>query len=253
MEWIRVTVSGDSGEVTDLDDPSALDDQFPDEHEEHDELDLDLPVLHNRTYRVRAYRQSDTELRIRGSVKDVKPPGIYIPIDTEPLTIHHMVVDLVIGYPSLEITDASVVFETHPHATCPTIADHYENLVGLSIARGFTHRVRELFGGPRGCTHTTALLQAMAPVAIQSIWSMRSMAERDGGVPVMGPRAITPEQRRAMLEMNRNTCHVWSEDGEHFQRGMRGELVEPPIWGAERLRRLGVDPADWYSTGAAEQ
>jgi len=37
----------------------------------------------------------------------------------------------------------------------------------LSIARGFTHKVRGLFGGPRGCTHTTALSQAMAPEAIQ--------------------------------------------------------------------------------------
>ena len=32
---------------------------------------------------------------------------------------------------------------------------------------------------PRGCTHTTALLQAMAPVAIQSMWSFRvAEAER---------------------------------------------------------------------------
>ena len=55
-------------------------------------------------------------------------------------------------------------------------------LVGLSIARGFTHRVRELFGGPRGCTHTTALLQAMAPIAMQCFWSMRSAA--CNGVPL---------------------------------------------------------------------
>ena len=58
---------------------------------------------------------------------------------------------------------ADVVFEAHPHTTCPAIIEHYQGLVGLSIARGFTHQVRELFGGPRGCTHTTALLLAMAP------------------------------------------------------------------------------------------
>ena len=65
-----------------------------------------------------------------------------------------------------------MLFETHPHTECVSIVDAYRGLVGLSITRGFTHKVRELFGGPRGCTHTTALLMAMAPVAVQCIWSM---------------------------------------------------------------------------------
>jgi hypothetical protein len=131
-----------------------------------DFADLDLPLLHQRTYLVRSYRESDTQLRIRGSVQDLKPAGLYIADDPDPLDIHHMVVDLVVAFPAMEIVDAKVVMERHPHPECVRIEDHYTKLAGLSITRGFTHKVRELFGGPRGCTHTTALLQAMAPVAI---------------------------------------------------------------------------------------
>ena len=112
----------------------------------------------------------------------------------------------------MQIVAAAVGFESHPNEECPQIVTHYDQLVGLSIARGFTHRVRELFGGPRGCTHTTALLQAMAPVAVQCIWSMRASEARRG--ETQGALDLTPEQRRAMWQMNVNTCHVWAEDSD---------------------------------------
>jgi Protein of unknown function (DUF2889) len=205
-------------------------------------------LLHHRTYDVRSYRQSDEELRIRGEVKDQKPAGMYIEGDPEPLTIHHMIVDLVVAYPSLVITAAEVVMETHPHAECPRITPHYSNLVGLSVTRGFTHKVRELFGRPRGCTHTTALLQAMAPVAVQSIWPMRVLG--DGSQPVdppLGPSA-TPEQIRERMAFNINTCHVWTEDGEVLQRLAETGEMAPPLWVVNRYRELGRDLADWRPT-----
>ncbi len=210
----------------------------------------ELPLLHDRTYSVRAYRQSDTELRLRGQIRDQKPPGVYVADDPDPLTVHHMVVDLVIAFPSLEIVDAEVVMETHPHAHCPTITDHYRALVGLSIARGYTHKVRELFGGPRGCTHTTALLQAMAPVAVQSFWSMRAAAAEDG-TPVDLPLAtgpdglVTDEAIRERFAHNLNSCHVWAEDGTTIGAIKRGEELEPPLWIQERFESLGVDISTW--------
>ena len=124
-----------------------------------------LEVLHDREYRVRAFRSAPDRVLIRGGVRDQKPPGLYLDVDPDPLTIHHMQVDIEVAYPSMKIVAAQVHMETHPNIECTRIEPHYEKLVGLSIARGFTHQVRELFGGPRACTHTTALLQAMAPVA----------------------------------------------------------------------------------------
>jgi hypothetical protein len=205
-----------------------------------------LEVLHDREYRVRAYRKRDDLLVIRGAVRDQKPPGLYIDVDPDPLTIHHMQIDLEVGFPSMAIEAATVGFESHPNTECPRIVDHYANLVGLSIARGFTHRVRELFGGPRGCTHTTALLQAMAPVAIQCGWSMRaSRARRSGGS--LGFESMTREQRRAMWQMNLNTCHVWAEDSEWVEGLEAGREVPPPLFAQERLVRLGMKPDEWRS------
>ncbi len=202
-----------------------------------------LEVLHDREYRVRAFRKRDGLLLIRGAVRDQKPPGLYIEIDPDPMTIHHMQIDLEIAFPTLEIVGADVRIETHPSASCPSIERHYDKLVGLSIARGFTHKVRELFGGPRGCTHTTALLQAMAPVAIQCMWSMQaSQAKRGGGARAQQP---SPEQREAAWRFNLNTCHVWAEDGEQVQRLQAGGEFDPPIWAQERMVDLGLKPDAW--------
>jgi hypothetical protein len=178
-------------------------------------------------------------------VRDRKPAGLYVRDDDRPLVVHHMVVDLVIGYPSLEILEAVARLETHPHDECPRIEDHYGALVGLSIARGFTHKVRELFGGPRGCTHTTALLQAMGPIAVQATWSMRAVSARSGGEPVAAPRRVTPEERRESMRLNLDTCHVWASDGELVAGLEAGADMPPPVWAEQRLRELGRDPSDW--------
>ena len=211
-----------------------------------DGVDAADELIHERAYIVRAYRHGADRLILRGSVRDQKPPGLYIADDSEPLTIHHMIVDLTIAIPSLEIVGAKAVLETHPHATCKRIEDHYDNLVGLSIARGFTHRIRELFGGPRGCTHTTALLQAMAPVAIQSIWSFNMAQARDDGAGG-GTPFDTREARQGALMANVNTCHVWADDGEHVAGLRNGEPMDVPLWITKRFDELGRDSATWRS------
>ena len=206
-----------------------------------DGVGADDELIHERAYVVRAYRHGLNELILRGAVRDQKPPGLYFD-DTQPLTVHHMIVDLTIAVPSLEITAAKAVLEIHPHSTCKRIEDHYDNLVGLSIARGFTHKIRELFGGPRGCTHTTALLQAMAPVAIQSMWSfnMAQAQSNDDRNPFSNP-----ESRQAVLMTNINSCHVWAEDSEHVASLRNGEPMEVPLWITKRFADLGRDPENF--------
>jgi hypothetical protein len=205
--------------------------------------DPELIPIHTRQYEVRAFRRGPNAMVLRGAVRDQKPPGLYIEGDPEPLTFHHMIVELEVEFPSLTITGAEVVFDAHPNEVCPSIVEHYGKLVGLSIARGFTHKVRELFGGPRGCTHTTALLQAMAPVAVQCGWSMRIVAAREAGDE---PRdSMTPEERRQAMAFNLNTCHVWDEHGEHVKAMERGEALGIPVQITQRLVALGRDPTDW--------
>lgn len=206
-------------------------------------------LAHERAYVVRAYRKGADVLVLRGAVRDQKPPGLYVPSDPEPLTVHHMIVDLEIRVPSLEIIAANAVLSTHPHAGCPRIEDHYGNLVGLSIARGFTHKVRELFGGPRGCTHTTALLQAMAPVAIQSMWSFRIAQAHDEGTEASDSGFGTIEARDNAMRMNLNTCHMWAEDGDLVAGVRAGEPMEVPVWIHDRFAKLGRSVDAWRPGG----
>ena len=129
----------------------------------------DLEEIHTRDYETKIYRLSEDELLVRGAVSDRKPPGLYVTDDPDELEVHQMQVELRVAFPSLEITAARVVFESHPHANCPMIAADYEKLVGLSIARGFLRKTKDLFGGANGCTHTNALIQAMAPAIVRTV------------------------------------------------------------------------------------
>ena len=210
-----------------------------------------LDVLHEREYRIRAYRlpprdgEGDRFL-LRGAVRDQKPAHLYIADDPDPITIHHMQVELEIAFPSMLILESSVLFEAHPHEECVSIIDAYRGLVGLSIARGFTHRVRELFGGPRGCTHTTALLMAMAPVAIQCIWSMQAAEARGTGESMRRGADLSPAEREQRWAASLNSCHVWDNEGD-LVRGLRnGVEVELPIPMRRRFAELGIEPG---STG----
>jgi len=210
-----------------------------------------LDVLHEREYRIRAYRLPPRDgerdrFLLRGAVRDQKPAHLYIADDPDPITIHHMQVELEIAFPSMLILESSVLFEAHPHEECVSIIDAYSGLVGLSIARGFTHRVRELFGGPRGCTHTTALLMAMAPVAIQCIWSMQAAEARGTDQPMRRGADLSPEEREQRWAASLNSCHVWDNEGD-LVRGLRnGVEVELPIPMRRRFVELGIEPG---STG----
>ncbi len=211
--------------------------------------DLDLPLIHHRRYDVKAYRESDDRLRLRGTVIDEKPSGVYFSDDPDPLTVHHMVLDIVVAFPSLEIVEAELVMKTRPHGECTDIEGHYEKLVGLSVARGFTHKVRELFGGPRGCTHSTAHLQAMAPVVIQSTWSMRMLSDTEQFVAPPLSKNPTDEELRQRFVFNLNTCHVWSEDGPVIEGLKNGDEMDPPLWAVERAEQLGKDITEWRMKG----
>lgn len=195
--------------------------------------------IHTRRYEVRAYYMADDRLMLRGVVVDEKPIGLYIERDPDPLWMHHMILDLEIEFPTLVIQKADVQFREHPHIGCVGIIDHYKKLEGMSITRGFTAKVKELFAGPRGCTHTTALLQAMAPVAVQSMWSMRVASARANGVSLDemgdGPQTASPV----------NTCHMWEESGELATAVREGREIEIPLSISKRLRSLGMTDDMW--------
>ncbi len=207
----------------------------------------EIPI-HTRVYEVKAYRVNADHMRLRGRVTDTKPPGLYIRGDSDPLDAHDMCVDLVLSFPLLEIKSIDVVLDTHPHESCPSIEPAFQQLVGSSIARGFGRQLTELFGGPRGCTHVVALLRAMGPVAVQSIYSMEAAdPNRDPAEPWDADQRTDAEREQAVVFI-RDTCHVWAADGERMTAADSGEPLEAPIWIRERLDKLGrgEEFANWH-------
>lgn len=178
-------------------------------------------------------------MRVRGTLTDNRPQGLCL-ADGEPLTIHQMVVDLVVTVPDFVIVEAEAQMKINPYQACTRILPDYDQLVGLSISRGYTRKIRELFGGPGGCSHVGALLVAMGPVAFQASWSMVTLHD-DPADRIQDELNAEDQQQRMML--NANTCHVWVEGGEHITAVALGTDPMRPEWETERLRKLGVEGA----------
>ena len=205
--------------------------------------DPDLERIHTRQYEVRAFRMSEDRFMMRGVVVDDKPAGIYVVDDPDPVRMHHMFVELEVSFPEFVIEKASVTFHNHPHTGCDGIVDHYQKLVGLSVMRGFNRKVKDLFGGPSGCTHVSALITAMAPVVIQTAWAMRIVEIRDNPNTTGTPPTL--EQRMKALAGNIDTCHMWANDGELMDGIRAGEDLEMPLPVQVRLRDLGRSLDEW--------
>jgi hypothetical protein len=78
-------------------------------------------------------------------------------------------------------------------------------LVGIHIGSGFSRRIKELFGGPGGCTHLTELLLPTATSAYQTIPMGRTMVAPD-----------SPEGTQAYARATStliNTCYALRADG----------------------------------------
>jgi len=192
--------------------------------------------IHQRSYETEAFDEGDGTMRLVGRLVDTKPQGLGL-ADGEPLVIHDMVVEMVVAGDSFEILDITAKMNVRPYDQCPKILDTYRQLIGVSIARGYTRTVRQLFGGPSGCTHIGALLIALAPVAIQASWGMSRLHEDPAEWSGL---EVDEEDVQRRLRLNTNTCHVWSEDGEQIARLNRGEEAERPEWEQVRLTKLGL-------------
>lgn len=192
--------------------------------------------IHQRSYETEAFDEGDGTMRIVGRLVDTKPHGLGL-ADGEPLVIHDMVVEMIVAAETFEIQGITTTMNVHPYDQCTSIVASYEQLIGESIARGYSRKVKDLFGGPMGCSHVGALLIALGPVAIQASWGMARLHADPADFAQVG---VDPEDADRRLRLNTNTCHVWREDGDQIARLNRGEEAERPEWEAVRLRKLGL-------------
>ena len=162
--------------------------------------DKKLP-LQVRTIRMEAVESGDDEILVTGSLLDERPRGgpKWFGV-AGPRVVHDMRVALRIRCPELMITAADAAMETHPYTICPEALPPLQQLVGVSVAQGFTRAVNERLGRQQGCSHLTALIQAMGPVIRQAA----GVAFRDRNT-----EAVMGGGDRWFV----NTCRSWRENG----------------------------------------
>jgi len=163
-----------------------------------DDAQTSKPV-HVRTIRVEMAPAGEQELQITATLVDERPRDNPRWFGAEPpRVIHDMRLGLRVRHPGLVITEVRSEMPSHPYTICPEALPPLQELVGLSIGRGFTREVNERFGRQRGCAHLTALIHALAPAARQGAGV--AFDDHDRPVPEASPWFV-------------NTCQAWREEG----------------------------------------
>jgi hypothetical protein len=170
----------------------------------------DVIAVHVRAIRMEARRVSDDELEVTGHLTDERPePENWFGVPSD-LVIHDMRLTLRVRHPELVVTGVTASMQARPYTVCPDAIDPLQQLVGLSVARGFTRAVNERLGRARGCAHLTALIHAIAPVVRQAA----GVAFRDG--------RATPDPARDLWFVN--TCQAWREHGPLHSRLLANDV-----------------------------
>lgn len=167
-----------------------------------------MQLVHTRQITCRGYRRTDGLYQIEATVFDEK--GQTVPFRTRPdilpgERIHSFSLTVVIDA-DYTIRDAAAKTLSAPWPVCNDIAADYRKLVGLRIGQGFNRDVREVLGGPLGCTHLTDLLGQVANTYMQTSFPDRVARQRR----VSDDPRQWPEQ--ATLGFI-DGCVAWRRDG----------------------------------------
>ncbi|SNS38959.1 Protein of unknown function [Noviherbaspirillum humi] len=127
-------------------------------------------LKHTRSIQIEAYAREDGLWDIDAQITDVKPREVRLESGARPAgsPVHDLRLRLTIDT-EFNVVDAQSASDAVPYpGYCDTIGPAYRRLVGLNLARGFRHGVKERLGGIQGCTHLTELAQVLPTAAIQA-------------------------------------------------------------------------------------
>lgn len=179
-------------------------------------MDRAKDKIHTRTIRMSTFAVDETHILSTGHFQDVRhfPSSDCAGRSYCAGTLHDLEIHVLLKTPEMVIEDIEVFVNTVPRQDCTTLSRSLDSVVGLSIARGFTNKVKELSGGTRGCTHLVHLLSTMAPAILQGYWAATDCR-----------KDRTEEEARnhaaSSAAFLKNSCYAWREDGEAY-----GELME---------------------------
>ena len=156
--------------------------------------------VHVRTIRIETVEAGEDEMLVTGTLVDERPGGGPPWFGAEPPPIiHDMTVALGVRHRDLTITRVEAGMKAHPYQICPEALPSLQDMVGLSVAQGFTRAVNERFGRAKGCAHVTALIHAMGP-AIKQASGAAFHGKQKSWTATAGVWFI-------------NTCQAWRENG----------------------------------------
>lgn len=160
--------------------------------------------IHTRTVICSGYLRPDALWDIEARMTDTKSYSVHNDFRSVEAgaPFHDMAMRLLID-DALLIHAAEASIEAAPHRICPSVAPHFQRLIGLRIEAGFLAEARKRLGGVWGCTHLVELLGPMATTAIQTIRPMRTL--RGGKAMAARPSQI-------------GTCHALAPSSEVVQK-----------------------------------
>ena len=172
--------------------------------------------IHTRGIKIATFAYDDAHIIVEGELNDNRiipnfsrtgdlyPPG----------NIHHMFIRLLIEIESIRIAQVEIEMPGIPHQECPESIYNFAKLEGMRIAPGFTSKVRNLIGGPKGCAHLSGLLMAMASAALQGLWTYRAKEHHHD-----------EDINATVNEYLVNTCWVWRQDGPLVDSLSKGDKI----------------------------
>jgi len=129
--------------------------------------------LHRRSVKMDGFKRTDGLWDIEARLVDAKDheypmsSGLRKPGEA----VHDMSVRVTIDS-TMTILDVATCTDAAPYmGACDIILPDYSRIVGLNLFHGFLKAVKEMFGGPRGCTHISELLMFLPTAALQTFAS----------------------------------------------------------------------------------
>ena len=165
--------------------------------------------LHRRAIEIRGYKRDDGLYDVEAHLVDTKPYDFKLAAGVraagEP--IHSMWLRITVDR-ELRIVDAAAAMDAMPYVDhCNEIVPAYRKLVGLAIRPGYHQRLKELFGGVRGCTHISELAGVIATATFQTL---------------AGQRLQDPDRKPFQLDR----CHALDASGpvvgRHYPKWYKG-------------------------------
>jgi cytidylate kinase len=183
------------------------------------------PRFFSRNISIEAYEKGPGSFLLRGTLTDERHLSYRLYLSGEmrgPGAIHNMVIEMEVSVPDLRIISADARMLSVPNEECRQIRDSIDRIVGLSIRRGFTRKVRDLLGESRGCLHLTNLVLTMGSTAPQALWALYSSFRKG--------QARTDQYRNLDAEQLINSCWVWRPDGPYAALlGKKPPVITPVI------------------------